>query len=665
MSQQNLQTRKKEHRTKNLPSFPAIPPERDNIKPGDNFYKYVNANWLQHVHMPPFSSSYGVSEEIEADIDKKLFSIIKDSHNAVKSDSLIKLPKSTRLIGTLAESTLNTPNQKNSVKFVKSMIASFNCMRDINDVSSVLGEFIKFKVKSLLTVFTLPMESKSKNLRLSFTVGELGLPDSQYYLEKSSKNIKILVEYTKLLKKIGDDMNISDIDSIVSLEHMAANELKVSQADDEILMTGAEIEKKYPNISWIKLVKTAFGWSEDTWRSSKILVLSSHWLKSLNTWFSTLTVTQLKTWLMASFALYVLPILPPPYDDWHFELFHKKLRDQTEKTPQYQLTLNLTKHWLHESLGERFIDRFISPSIKTNVTSLAKEIQNMAIERIKVTEWLEPSTRRKSVQKISLTYLGIGYPSKFKKTSFDNISPSNLVLNILTLGSEESKKDLATMNTELKVKEWDDSVFAVNAYYYNEGNRLIIPAGILQWPFFHIAASDGWNFGGIGATIGHELTHSFDIDGKDYDIHGNLHPWWTPNDNKHYNAITKQLIKLYTNTSQFNQHINGTLTLSENIADLGGLAISLAALKKRLDTKKVSSETRKKELMDFFKSYAVSWRTKEKKEKALQSLFMDVHAPPEFRVNNIVCQFDDWYECFDVKVGDAFFKAPDNRIRIF
>jgi putative endopeptidase len=665
MTHQKLHTRKKDNRTKNLPSFPAIPPVRDTIKPGDNFYKHVNANWIHHVHMPPFISSYGVSEEIEASIDKKLFSIIKDSHIKVKSNSSIELPKSTRLIGTLAESALNTPTQKNSIKFVKSMISSFNCMRDIDDVSSVLGEFVKFKIKSLLTVFTSPMESKSKDLRLTFTVGELGLPDSQYYLEKSSKNIKILVQYKNLLKKIGDDMNIVDIDSIISLEHMAAKELKVSQADDELLMTGDEIEKNYPNISWTKFVKTAFNWSEEKWKSEKILVLSSHWLKSLNYWFSTLTIVQLKTWLMTSFALYVLPILPPPYDNWHFDLFQKKLRDQTEKTPQYQLTLNLTKQWLHNSLGERFIHEFVSPSIKSDAITLAKEIQTIAIERLKLTSWLEPSTRTKAVKKISSTYLGIGYPSRFKKTSFDNISPNNLVLNILTLGSEESKKDLATMNTELKIKEWDDSVFAVNAYYYNEGNRLIIPAGILQWPFFHIGASDGWNFGGIGATIGHELTHSFDIDGKDYDIHGNLHPWWTPNDNKHYTTITKQLIKLYTNTSQLDQHINGTLTLSENIADLGGLAISLAALKKRLDTKKVSNETRKKELTDFFKSYAVSWRTKEKKEKALQSLFMDVHAPPEFRVNNIVCQFDDWYECFDVKVGDTLFKAPNERIRIF
>jgi predicted metalloendopeptidase len=212
---------------------------------------------------------------------------------------------------------------------------------------------------------------------------------------------------------------------------------------------------------------------------------------------------------------------------------------------------------------------------------------------------------------------------------------------------------------------WDDAIFAVNAYYYNEGNRLILPAGMLRWPFFHTAAGDGWNFGGLGATIGHEICHAFDDDGKDYDEHGNRNPWWSRSERSRYLKKTKALIQLFNETKYFGHTLNGELTLSENIADLGGLDIALSALKRRLDQQGIQGEKRKEELCNFFMSFAVSWRTKERKEKALQSLFMDVHAPPIARVNNIVCQFDDWYECFNVTAEHALYKAPTDRIRIF
>jgi putative endopeptidase len=217
----------------------------------------------------------------------------------------------------------------------------------------------------------------------------------------------------------------------------------------------------------------------------------------------------------------------------------------------------------------------------------------------------------------------------------------------------------------LQAEKWEDSVFAVNAYYYNEGNRLILPAGILQWPFFNSGGSPGWNYGGIGATVGHEITHAFDMDGKNYDEDGNLDAWWKPADNRQFNKRTKQLIQLYNDTLYFNKPINGVLTLSENIADLGGLGIAISALKKYGATHKYSPEKMKHELCDLFLSYAVSWRTKERREKAIQGLFMDVHAPAPSRVNNIVRHFADWYECFDVQPGDALYLPPEKRIRIF
>jgi len=348
-----------------------------------------------------------------------------------------------------------------------------------------------------------------------------------------------------------------------------------------------------------------------------------------------------------------------------YELFGHVLRGQSEKVPQRRVALHLAEKWLSVSLGQKFVQQYVNPSTKYHVLEIAKEIRHVAGTVVGNTEWLQPVTRQKAKTKVHGIYLSIGYPSKFKHDVRIKLHPEHLVENVMKLAESDFYYELQKANSLLKKEEWDDDVFAVNAYYYNEGNRLILPSGILRWPFYHNVASDGWNFGGLGATIGHELCHAFDDDGKEYDEHGKKQPWWSKEESNLYESKSKALIQLFHSTLYFGKAIDGELTLSENIADLAGLHISLQALKLRLERKKIGTETYRKELRDFFISYATSWRTKEKKQKALQASFMDVHAPPIARVNQIVSQIDDWYECFSIKPDDALYRAPEDRIRIF
>jgi putative endopeptidase len=408
-------------------------------------------------------------------------------------------------------------------------------------------------------------------------------------------------------------------------------------------MKGSQLKAKYSHIPWDTLVQSALGWTSAKFRDHTVLVFSKKWLAALNKWFHVLPLDQWKIWLAASLIMYVLPILPPPYDDLHFELFGRRLRGQSEKTPQTRLALRLAQQWLTGSLGHLFVKQFVSPDIKESASKIAREIRHVAMKRMGSVEWMEPATRQKAQRKIESIYLGIAYPSYIERDKKTTLDPEQLVKNMLDLSLLDFKDEMENINTKLNPAKWDDPVFAVNAYYYNEGNRLILPSGILRWPFFHPAASDGWNFGGLGATIGHELTHAFDADGKEYDEHGNRKPWWSRSEAARYRKKTEALIHLFNSTEYFGHHLSGALTLSENIADLGGVAISLAALHERLKTRHASAEETKKEIRDFFISFAVSWRTKEKKEKAIQSLFMDVHSPPLARVNNVVSQFEDWY----------------------
>jgi predicted metalloendopeptidase len=617
--------------------------------------------------MPPYLSSYGVSEEIEEQVDKELMTILDESRAIVQKTADKKIPHTTYLLGTLTESALNQKVQTNNIKYLQRLVTAFRCIRDQNDVASSIGDCIKNGINTMLSVQVVPSETDSKVLRFAIGPGDVGLPDLSYYAkdDTTADKRRTLAAYSKLLKRLGNDFDVEGLERFVGFETMLAEELVKSRKDDEVLIKGSELQHLFSAIPWSVLFQSMSGWTASTFKTHTFILFSKSWLSQLNKWFRSLPLETWKLYFSANTILHMLPLLPPPYDQLEFELFGHRMRGQSEKIPQRRLALRVAQVWLSGSLGYLFANEFVTPLIKRQAYSIAKEIRQVAGERAGSTEWLEPKTRAIAAKKVHNIYLGVAYPAVIERDEQTKLNPENLVENVMTLARLKFQDSLENVGKILQPERWDDAIFAVNAYYYNEGNRLILPAGILRWPFFHPAASDGWNFGGLGAVIGHEITHAFDNDGKDFDEHGNLRPWWSKEETKQYHTKTSALIELYNNTKYFGQHLNGVLTLSENIADLGGVAIALAALKKRLAAKKVTHAVYQKEICDFFTSFAVSWRTKEKKEKALQSLFMDVHAPPSARVNNIVSQFDDWYECFNVQPGNVLYKDTSHRIRIF
>jgi predicted metalloendopeptidase len=649
-------------RKKRIPLYPEIPHAKHTIKPGNDFYTFINGNWLRHVNMPPYLSSYSVSEEIEDGINKELLSIIYNARNTVRSTPDSSIPHTEYLLGTLTESIMNNSVQFNNVNFLYSLVSSLKCIRDRFDIGSTLGDFIKHRTPTVLNFQVSPLETNTKILRLTITPGKLGLPDISYYFTQGDTKTHIITAYANLLKLLGKDFDMIGLEQIIGLEKIIAESIQDSQYE-EFLVKGKDLNQKYPNIPWESLFQNSLGWSLKKFESHDILITNPRYMRQLNKWMTTFTIESWKLLLGSQLILHMLPLLPPPYDDMDFNLFDHRMKDQTEKIPQHRLALHLTEQWLSASLGSEFIHKYVPKVIKHQALSISSEIRRAAAELVGSTEWLEESTRKKAFTKVNNIYLGVAYPTTIYKDKKTTLHPEHMLKNILTLAELDFQDEMNKINTSMRREIWDENVFAVNAYYYSEANRLVLPAGILRWPFFHQNASDGWNFGGLGCTIGHEISHAFDNDGKDYDEHGNRNTWWSKAEEKRYNKKTRQLINLFNKTSMYGHHINGFLTLSENIADLCGVSISLAALKKRLLN--VSSEKRKQELCDFFISYAVSWRTKEKKEKVLQSLFMDVHSPPSARVNNIVCQFDEWYECFDVKPGDILYRDTTERIRIF
>jgi putative endopeptidase len=362
--------------------------------------------------------------------------------------------------------------------------------------------------------------------------------------------------------------------------------------------------------------------------------------------------------------LHAIPILPPPYDNIHFDFYQKKLRGQKEKYSQKYLNLYLTKLYLSTPLSILYKKYYLEDSLKYSSTKFIKNIQTSAIKQIESNHWLQESTKDTAKEKIKHMTLNIGWPEYYYPLDLPNLQTDNLLKNIYLLSSSLTSHEIQLLNKVSEPgKTWNEPSFMVNAFYYNEINQFIVPAGSLMYPFYSEQKSVGWNYGGLGAVIGHEMIHAFDEDGRFYNPFGLYKPWWLLKDKRRYLVLSKKLKDLYSKSKIYGVYLDGNKTINENLADLGGVSIALEALKHEIEGK--PEKERKAEFQQFFISYAVSWRTKEEKKKVLQSLITDTHSNPIFRVNNIVIHFEEWYNAFDVAVSNKLYVAPEDRIKVF
>lgn len=621
----------------------VIPPLYEKTPPGKDFYWHVNRNWHKLTHIPSWSSSFGVSEEIEEQVDAHLYKILDSA------------PATTPL-GIFTHSALIKSAQKNSVATLKRIIHSFDCIRGPEDIARTLAEFALYRMNCLFTAFIVEQEEEAHKNRLYLTAGKLGLPDRSYYAGQAPGKTRTMLSYTHMLEKCCELLEIPKgvATAFVQLEASLADPMDKANYDDDVPIKVATLEHDYAAIPFGPFFETL------QLKTDRIVIGSRRWMRMMDKLFRTWTLDNWRAFFTGSIILHALPVLPPPFDDLHFEFFGKRMKDQLEKVPQKRLALLMAKEWLPVTLSREFVREHFGAAEKSRALAFVQTLVAAAKERVGETEWLEPATRRRAQKKLDAMDLGVAYPDKWPEVAAVELDPANFLENILKLGRAMTLEDLENEGKRSqRASSWDDPAFAVNAFYYSGGNGLIMPAGILQWPFW--GGSAAWSYGALGAAVGHEMTHAFDMDGKNYDERGFLEPWWTVGDNRRYMKKARELVELFNEADYMGRRVNGALTLSENIADLGGLGIALRAL----ENTGLSGAKRKEALRDFFWAYAVSWRTRERKQKAYQSLIIDRHAPPTLRVNLIVAQFDAWYEAFDIGESSPLWIPPEKRIRIF
>ena len=638
------------------------------INPAQNFFEYANGTWLKNAVIPADKTGWGS------------FYVVRDqalSNMRTILDSCLNLNNPTKgsvaqQVGDLYASALDS-NAINAAG-ISPLWSTLGRIQSIQNTKDLL-DFITTqytKGNRLLFSFSVSPDDKNSNLeRARFGQGGLGLPNKNYYLNQDPKSKEIRAAYKKYIEKIFNlamgtvDTHGKIANDIVNLETELAKasktpvELRDPQANYH-LMAANEINAIAPNLNWNTLLQQ-LGIHEDT-----LLIRQPDFYKGVSNLISSTPLHVWKEYLTFHIVNDAARWLSKPFEEANFDFFSKTLSGQQVPEPRWQRASSLVNSVLGDALGQLYVQKYFPPEAKAYMLNLVHNLQKAYAVKIKEASWLSEATKKTALEKLNAFTLKIGYPDKWKDYSSVDIDRNSLVQNLQNIGAWAYQQNIDKLNKPVDKSEWFMTPPTVNAYYNPSFNEIVFPAGILQPPFYFQHGDDAVNYGGIGYVIGHEMTHGFDDQGSQYDKDGNLKNWWTPEDRKKFEAIAQKVVNQYNHYVVLDSvHVNGKLTLGENMAGIGGMNIDYAAFKL---TKQGNSEKKIDGLTHdqrFFMSAAQVWRIKTRPERLLWRINNDPHSPEIYRVNGPMSDMDTFYKTWNVKPGDGMFRPADERVKIW
>ncbi|RYE00005.1 MAG: M13 family peptidase [Sphingobacteriales bacterium] len=639
------------------------------VRPGDDFFKYANGGWLKTAVIPGDKTRWGSFDELADRTNKavrELLDGVSAKNNAQKGTKEYN-------VANFYKSGMDSANiNKIGINAIKPELDQINAITNQEQLMDVIVSLTKKGVPTLFGAYVGPDDREVTKIIAQFGQAGLGLPSKDYYTDKDEKSVANREAYKKLIQ---DFLQMSGQDEATAAKNATAvfnieNKLAgasmypAEMRDPQKLYNKfslADLNKKTPNIDWVKLFDKFNFKGQDS-----LLVSNPKYYTVLS---AELKATPIEDWkqylrfhLMSDMSAYI----GDAAEQLSFKFYGQTLSGQKEMKARWERVMGIINHSVGDQLGELYVEKNFRPEAKEKMKTLVKNLQEAFGERIKGLDWMSDVTKEKAMIKLKSFVEKIGYPDKWKDYSGLEIVPDNYAQNVLKANEFAYNTEIAKFGKPVDRNEWFMTPNTVNAYYNPAFNEIVFPAAILQFPFFDFNADDAINYGGIGAVIGHEMTHGFDDQGAQYAADGNLKNWWTPEDEKKFKDKTNVLVK------QFNAYtvldsvpVNGELTLGENIADLGGLAIAYQAFKK---TKQGQSE----EKIDgftpdqrFFMSWAQIWRGKATKERSLQLIKIDPHSPGEWRANGPLSNFEPFYKAFNVKEGDKMYRPDAERAKIW
>lgn len=618
------------------------------VNPGDDFYTYANAGWQKQNPIPDDYSRYGAFEVLRN-------TNLERTRKIAESDN--------GKIGTLYAVAMDAKKlNTDKTKPVQPLLTEIDSLTRA-DLEKYMGNMFKFSSAFWGDGVALD-EMDSEHFLYNIGQGGLGL-SRDYYFDTDAKTVEIRKKYKEFITKQMANFGAAvDVDKLYELEMRMAKSFypKEKLRDPHAnyhKMSIAEVKEKFPGFDWDTFLSTRGA------RAAKFINIAQP--EAIAESIAIINDTDfelIKTYLKYRIICAADSVLDDKSYDIAFDFYNRTMAGQKEQKPRWKRAVAMIDDALGEEVGRLYVEKYFPAEAKTRMQTLVKNLQRAYAMRIENLEWMSDKTKEKALEKLSTFHAKIGYPDKWRDYSKLEIKNDSLWENMVRVAKFEDEFWLKKIGQEKDPNLWYMNAHEVNAYYDPSTNEICFPAGILQYPFFDMGADDAFNYGAIGAVIGHEMTHGFDDSGRHFDKDGNMKDWWTAEDAQGFEARANTM-KEFFDTIKINDELNanGEFTLGENLADYGGVTIAYDAYKNfgtpSAVTESLSADKR------FFIAYAGAWAQNIRAEEELRLTKVDEHSLGKNRVNGILPHINAWYDAFDIQPTDTLYILPEQRVKLW
>lgn len=643
------------------------------VKPSDDFFRFVNGGWLEKHSIPGDMGRYGSFDELREENQNILLEILRKAGESQSYGEGSDQRKAVDFYSVGMDSVLA---EQAGVKPLEPYFEQIRLIRNAADIQTYLEHDMMQGGSAFFNMAVYPDLKKSDQSAAYLTSGGIGLPERDYYLKDDDKSKEARARYVEHLT----NLFVLAGEAQASAKQQAETAMKLETRLAQKMMSKEDSRDPYkyynptaisslaklvPSIDWQDYFQS-IGISPDT-----VVVTEPTFLQECDRIIAGSTLEEIKTYLRASLLRSAAPFLNHAFVQESFDFNHKYLRGVEQMRPRWKRVLAVTNNVMGEAIGKLYVEETFPPEAKQKALEMVGNIKLAFGDRIKQLDWMSDSTKEMALRKLATFRVKIGYPEKWIDYSTLEVSKdpetSSYLQNVVNANIFESKRQLAKVGKPVDPDEWRMTPQTVNAYYSPPANEIVFPAAILQPPFYDYRADEAINYGGIGAVIGHEISHGFDDQGSKFDADGNLSNWFTEEDLARFQTKGKSLAK------QFDQYealpgvfVQGQFTLGENIGDLGGITVAYEGLQRHY------REHGRPGLIDgftpeqrFFISWGTIWRTKYRDETLRTQVLTDPHSPGMFRANGPLSNFTPFYEAFNVKEGDQMFRPDTSRVKIW
>ena len=636
------------------------------VSPCTDFYQYAVGAWEQRTPIPAEYGKYGVDQEV----GERTFSTLKNILDSVAADTTAPKGSEAQKVGDFFAAGMDEPRiEAEGARPLEPFVARIATIRDRKGLAAAIAMLQEVGTGAAFLLEVGPDDRNSTRNILQLSQGGLGLPDRDYYLKRDAASEELRRAYAahveRMFQLLGDPAPVArrHAQTVLRLEtRLAQASMTRTEAEDPVAT--------YHKTSRRALARQSSGFEWDAYfrvlgleAGKSVLVRQPAFFRELGKMARGVPLSEWKPYLRWHLVHATADYLSSPFVRESFAFYGTTLAGAKALPPRSKRVLTETDLALGEALGKLYVERAFSAQAKEKALEMVANLRAALRARLQRLDWMGEATKAQAVAKLDAMRVKIGYPDVWRDYTSLEIRRTSYLQNVLAARRFEFRRGLAKAGQPVDHTEWSATPSTNNAYYEPTLNELVFPAGILQPPFFDPEADDAWNYGNIGATIGHEMTHGFDDAGRQYDAQGNLRDWWTAEDEKAFTERAALLVKQFDAFEPIpGMHINGTLTLGENLADLGGLSIAYEAFEQSRQGKPaaVSHDGFTPE-QRFFLSYAETWRFKIREEALRARLLTDEHAPPKYRVLGPLANLQEFAAAFNCKAGDAMVRPSGDR----